>query len=114
MTSRLKSPLVFTVALIGFILLTAGSSTAQNRETDRITVYVFLTEERPEDAVLNPELPSDQWQLEPLAFGPQGNAYYFDLQQAEYLGTQLIQQLQRTRSRPVSYTHLTLPTNREV
>ena len=99
MTSRLKSPLVFSVTLIGLILLNAGFSAAQNRETDRVTVYVFLTEERPEDAVLNPELPSDQWQLEPLAFGPQGNAYYFDLQQAEYLGTQLIQQLQRTGSR---------------
>ena len=99
MISRLKSPLVFSVTLIGLILLTAGFSAAQNRETDRVTVYVFLTEERPEDAVLNPELPSDQWQLEPLAFGPQGNAYYFDLQQAEYLGTQLIQQLQRTGSR---------------
>jgi len=99
MASRLKSPLVFSVTLIGLILLNAGFSAAQNRETDRITVYVFLTEERPEDTIVDPELPSDQWQLEPLAFGPQGNAYYFNLQQAEYLGTQLIRQLQRTRSR---------------
>ena len=99
MASRLKSPLVFSVTLIGLILLNAGFSAAQNRETDRITVYVFLTEERPEDAVVDPDLPADQWQLEPLAFGPQGNAYYFNLQQAEYLGTQLIRQLQRTRSR---------------
>ena len=57
MTSRLKSPLVFFVTLIGLVLLNAGSSAAQNRETDRITVYVFLTEERPEDAILDPDLP---------------------------------------------------------
>lgn len=99
MASRLKSPLVFSVTLIGLILLNAGFSAAQNRETDRITVYVFLTEERPEDAIVDPDLPADQWQLEPLAFGTQGNAYYFNLKQAEYLGTQLIRQLQRTRSR---------------
>lgn len=99
MAMRLRSSLNLTLGVIGLLLLGAMSSAAQDRETDRIRVYVFYTQERPEDSIVDPKLPTDQWQLEPLTFGPQGNAYYFDLQQAEYLGTQLIRQLQRTNSR---------------
>ena len=98
-TMRFKSLSGCTIAVLGLLLLGVTSSAAQNRETDRVRVFVQVSEERPEDAVVDANLPPGQWQLEPMSFGTEGNTYCFDLKQAQYLGQQLSKQLQRTNSR---------------
>ena len=98
-TMRFKSLSGCAIAVLGLLLLGVTSSAAQNRETDRVRVFVQVSEERPEDAVVDANLPPGQWQLEPMSFGTEGNTYFFDLKQAQYLGQQLSKQLQRTNSR---------------
>ena len=98
-TMRFKSLSGCAIAVLGLLLLGVTSSAAQNRETDRVRVFVQVSEERPEDAVVDANLPPGQWQLEPMSVGTEGNTYFFDLKQAQYLGQQLSKQLQRTNSR---------------
>ena len=94
-----KNLLRLTVAAIILGLFGTVSGVAEGNQSDRVRVFVLVSEERPEDAIVDPDLPPGQWQLEPMSFGTEGNSYFFDLDQAKYLGEQLSRQLQRTDDR---------------
>ncbi|MDP6373383.1 MAG: hypothetical protein QF634_12850 [Vicinamibacterales bacterium] len=95
----LKSSSSLALLATALVLLGSASAAAQDGETDRIRVFVFCADERPEDAVVDPKLPPGEWQLEPMTWGPEGNSYYFKLNQALYHAEQLARQLGRTDSR---------------
>tara|TARA_B100002049_G_scaffold199144_1_gene157242 strand:+ start:596 stop:1204 length:609 start_codon:yes stop_codon:yes gene_type:complete len=88
-----------TVATIILGLFGTASGVAESNQSDRVRVFVLVSDERPEDAIVDPDLPPGQWQLEPMSFGTEGNSYFFDFDQAKYLGEQLSRQLQRTDDR---------------
>ncbi|MDP7295539.1 MAG: hypothetical protein QGG24_09460, partial [Vicinamibacterales bacterium] len=95
----LKSPSSLTLLATALVLLGSTPAAAQDGETDQIRVYVFCADERPDDAIVDPKLPAGEWQLEPMTWGPTGNAYYFKHNQALYHVEQLARQLGRTDSR---------------
>ncbi len=95
---RHRLPSILGLA-VGLILIGAASSVAQNLEADRIRVFVFCAETAPEDVIVDANLPPGEWQLEPMTWGPEGNAYFFRIKQARYHVEQLNRQLQRTGSR---------------
>ncbi|MBE55816.1 MAG: hypothetical protein CL479_04465 [Acidobacteria bacterium] len=94
-----RNLLSFTIGAIILGLFGTSSGIAESNQSDRVRVFVLVSEERPEDAIVDPDLPPGQWQLEPMSFGTEGNSYFFDLDQAKYLGEQLSRQLQRTDDR---------------
>ena len=94
-----RNLLRFSVAAIILGLFGTASGGAESNQSDRVRVFVLVSEDRPEDAIVDPNLPPGQWQLEPMSFGTEGNSYFFDLKQAKYLADQLSRQLQRTDDR---------------
>jgi len=94
-----RNLLRFSVAAIILGLFGTASGVAESNQSDRVRVFVLVSEDRPENAIIDPDLPPGQWQLEPMSFGTEGNSYFFDLDQAKYLGERLSRQLQRTDSR---------------
>ena len=94
-----RNLLSFTIGAIILGLFGTSSGIAESNQSDRVRIFVLVSEERPEDAIVDPDLPPGQWQLEPMSFGTEGNSYFFDLDQAKYLGEQLSRQLQRTDDR---------------
>nr|MCS5704328.1 hypothetical protein [Acidobacteriota bacterium] len=94
-----RNLLRFAVAAIILSLFGTASGGAESNQSDRVRVFVLVSEDRPEDAIVDPNLPPGQWQLEPMSFGTEGNSYFFDLKQAKYLADQLSRQLQRTDDR---------------
>tara|TARA_Y100000782_G_scaffold64920_1_gene70994 strand:+ start:647 stop:1261 length:615 start_codon:yes stop_codon:yes gene_type:complete len=99
MTMCFRNLLRFSVAAIILGLFGTASGGAESNQSDRVRVFVLVSEDRPEDAIVDPNLPPGQWQLEPMSFGTEGNSYFFDLKQAKYLADQLSRQLQRTDDR---------------
>ena len=94
-----RNLLRFSVAVIILGLFGTASGGAESNQSDRVRVFVLVSEDRPEDAIVDPNLPPGQWQLEPMSFGTEGNSYFFDLKQAKYLADPLSRQLQRTDDR---------------
>ena len=94
-----RNLLRFAVAAIILGLFGTASDVAESNQSDRVRVFVLVSDDRPEDAIVDPDLPPGQWQLEPMSFGTEGNSYFFDFDRAKYLGEQLSRQLQRTDDR---------------
>ena len=94
-----RNLLRFSVAAIILGLFGTASGGAESNQSDRVRVFVLVSEDRPEDAIVDPNLPPGQWQLEPMSFGTEGNSYFFDLKQAKYLADQLSRQLLRKEDR---------------
>ena len=94
-----RNLLRFSVAAIILGLFGTASGGAESNQSDRVRVFVLVSEDRPEDAIVDTNLTPGQWQLEPMSFGTECNSYFFDLKQAKYLAYQLSRQLQRTDDR---------------
>ena len=69
-----RNLLRFAVAAIILGLFGTASDVAESNQSDRVRVFVLVSDDRPEDAIVDPDLPPGQWQLEPMSFGTEGNS----------------------------------------
>ena len=77
------------ILALSFTVL-ALPSAAQDAEALRIHLYVFAMDQSTE--AVDPNLPAGEWNWEPFRWGPDGNTYSLDVDQAgEAAGPHLIQ-----------------------